>query len=68
MGGSTSMVEPGRALPGREEKMPISAKHYVLGNPMDGVPDGFKVAVFANGCFCERPNHSLHSKPWCFPA
>ena len=51
MGGSESMVTPERALPGRSEKMPVAAKHYVLGNPMEGVPDGFKVAVFANGCF-----------------
>jgi len=31
--------------------MNVPDRHYVLGNKMDEVPDGFKVAVFANGCF-----------------
>jgi len=32
--------------------MMVSPKHFVLGNPMRGPwPDGYKVAVFANGCF-----------------
>ena len=52
MGGSTSMVTPDRALPGRQAKMPVADKHYVLKNSMSDVPAGFKVAVFANGCFC----------------
>ena len=51
MGGSESLITPDRALPGRKEAMPIGSKHYVLGNPMKDVPAGFKVAVFANGCF-----------------
>jgi len=45
------MVSPDRALSGRQNKMRISPKHYVLGNPMEGPwPAGMKVAVFANGC------------------
>merc|ERR1719197_126769 len=45
------MVSPDKALPGRKEPMPLPARHYVLGNKMDEVPEGYKVAVFANGCF-----------------
>lgn len=51
-GGEAAMVSPENALPGRKEKMPnISGlKHYVLGNDLETVPEGHKVAVFANGC------------------
>jgi len=45
------MVDPADALPGREQNMQVAARHYVLGNKMDDVPEGHKVAVFANGCF-----------------
>jgi len=45
------MVEPSDALPGRTQKMPINDRHRVLGTKMDEVPEGHKVAVFANGCF-----------------
>jgi len=46
------MIDPSKALPGRKEKMPVAAKHYVLGTPMEGPwPSNMKVAVFANGCF-----------------
>ena len=45
------MIEPQKALPGRPQKMPFKDKHYVLGNAIQEVPDGFKIAVFANGCF-----------------
>lgn len=52
MGGSESMVSKEDALAGRTTAMRISPTHYVLQNPMKGPwPDGFKVAVFANGCF-----------------
>ena len=52
MGGSETMVEKERALPGRPSEMPVSGKHFVLGTPMKGPwPAGFKVAVFGNGCF-----------------
>lgn len=51
-GGEASMVKPEDALPGRKEKMPniSGSRHYVLGNDLEKVPDGHKVAVFANGC------------------
>jgi peptide-methionine (S)-S-oxide reductase len=43
------------ALPGREEKMPVGNRHYVLGTPIappfsDG-PDGLEKAMFGMGCF-----------------
>jgi len=52
MGGSLTMISPEKALKGRQEKMRIAAKHYVLGNQMEGPwPEGHEVCVFANGCF-----------------
>lgn len=50
-GGDPPLIEPEKALKGRADKMAIPVKHYVLGNKMDEVPEGYKVAVFANGCF-----------------
>ncbi|OLP96074.1 Peptide methionine sulfoxide reductase MsrA [Symbiodinium microadriaticum] len=46
------MVSKERALPGRSEAQVVPAQHFVLNNPMRGPwPAGFKVCVFANGCF-----------------
>jgi peptide-methionine (S)-S-oxide reductase len=46
------MVTPENALKGRSQKMQVAPKHYVLGTPMEGPwPEGYKVAVLANGCF-----------------
>merc|ERR1712151_241947 len=47
------MVSPEKALPGRSQKMPNidGLRHYVLGTKLEGVPEGCKVAIFANGCF-----------------
>lgn len=40
------------ALPGRAEKMPVPAKHYVNGNPLKPpFPEGMETAVFGIGCF-----------------
>ena len=40
------------ALPGRTEKMPVAAKHFVNGAPMTPpFPDGTEVATFGLGCF-----------------
>jgi peptide-methionine (S)-S-oxide reductase len=48
----TSMIEPAAALPGREQAMPLPAKHEVLGTPLAGpFPDGVDTAVFGMGCF-----------------
>ena len=48
----TKMVAPERALPGREQEMPLPERHAVLGTPLRGpFPDGIEQAVFAMGCF-----------------
>jgi peptide-methionine (S)-S-oxide reductase len=48
----TDMVTPQRALPGRDETMPVAARHAVNGNPLTGPwPDGSQQAVFGLGCF-----------------
>jgi len=41
-----------RALPGRSEKMPVPATHYVNGARLEPpFPEGFERAMFALGCF-----------------
>jgi peptide-methionine (S)-S-oxide reductase len=46
------MPTPASALKGRAEKMPVPAKHHVLGSPLEGpFPAGYQKAVFALGCF-----------------
>ncbi len=48
----TRMIDPERALPGREASMRVSERHAVLGNPMTPpFPAGFEQAVFGMGCF-----------------
>ena len=40
------------ALPGRAQRMPVPAKHFVLGHPIEPpFPDGLERAVFGMGCF-----------------
>merc|ERR1719440_411212 len=53
MGGPVNLplVSPENALPGRPTPMQVADRHYVLGNKMKDVPEGYKVAIFANGCF-----------------
>jgi peptide-methionine (S)-S-oxide reductase len=47
-----SMIEPSATLPGREQAMPLPAKHEVLGTPLAGpFRDGIDTAVFGMGCF-----------------
>ena len=46
------MVDPQRALPGRDTPMPVPERHFVLGNPLTPpYPEGFETAVFGLGCF-----------------
>jgi peptide-methionine (S)-S-oxide reductase len=46
------LPRPDEALPGRPDKMPVTARHFVLGTPMEPpFPPGMRVAVFAMGCF-----------------
>jgi peptide-methionine (S)-S-oxide reductase len=48
----TSMVEPGDALPGRDQPIPVPSRHDVLGNPIaPPFPEGLERAVFGMGCF-----------------
>jgi peptide-methionine (S)-S-oxide reductase len=48
----TEMVEPDRALRGRDEEMPVAPAHTVLGTPLKGpFPEGTRTAIFALGCF-----------------
>ena len=48
----TKMVTPEEALPGRAEKMPVPARHEVLGTPLEPpFPEGLERAVFGLGCF-----------------
>ena len=40
------------AIPGRETKMPVPARHDVLGTPLEGpFPEHLQTAVFGLGCF-----------------
>src|SRR5579859_1568555 len=51
-GDKTEMVEPDAALPGRDETMPVPARHDVLGTPIaPPFPDGLETAIVGMGCF-----------------
>ena len=55
------LIDPEKALPGRSTKMPNidGLRHYVLGNKIEEVPEGYKEAVFANGVsLCCRDRNS----------
>jgi peptide-methionine (S)-S-oxide reductase len=46
------MIEPDRALEGRDQPIPVPARHEVLGTPLrPPFPEGIETAVFAMGCF-----------------
>lgn len=40
-----------QALPGRAERMPVAAKHYVTGEPLDDAFEGLEMILVAMGCF-----------------
>ena len=47
-----AMPTPERALPGRDEEMPVPETHFVNGNPLKGpFPEGLEQAMFGMGCF-----------------
>jgi len=47
-----TMPSPSEALPGRSRSMPVPAKHFVNGNPMEPpYPAGMELALFGMGCF-----------------
>ena len=45
------MPTPEEALPGRPQRMPVAAKHFVLGTPMEPPFAGMQMALFGMGCF-----------------
>jgi peptide-methionine (S)-S-oxide reductase len=46
------MPAPDEALPGREARMPVPARHEVLGAPLEPpFPEGAELALFGMGCF-----------------
>jgi peptide-methionine (S)-S-oxide reductase len=48
----STMIGPDDALAGRDEPMPVSGRHVVLGTPtVPPFPEGFAQAVFGLGCF-----------------
>src|SRR3954466_4225126 len=51
-GAKTEMVAPEKALRGRDETMPVSDRHLVLGTPLlPPFPDGFEMITVGIGCF-----------------
>jgi peptide-methionine (S)-S-oxide reductase len=48
----TEMPAPKRALPGREQRMPVPDTHFVLGTPLEPpFPEDTERAIFGMGCF-----------------
>ncbi|MEU5876793.1 peptide-methionine (S)-S-oxide reductase MsrA [Spirillospora sp. NPDC047279] len=48
----TEMIAPEKALPGRDEPIPVPARHEVLGTPLaPPYPEGSEIAEFGLGCF-----------------
>jgi peptide-methionine (S)-S-oxide reductase len=48
----TTMPTPEDALPGRPGRMPVPARHEVLGTPLEPpFPEGLETALFGMGCF-----------------
>jgi peptide-methionine (S)-S-oxide reductase len=48
----TALPTADEALPGRNRRIPVPERHFVLGTPLDApVPDGFEEIVFGLGCF-----------------
>ncbi len=46
------LPKPTEALPGRSERIPVAARHFVLGSPMEPpFPPDMRAATFAMGCF-----------------
>jgi peptide-methionine (S)-S-oxide reductase len=48
----SKLPAPGEALPGRAEKIPVPARHFVNSAPLEGPwPAGMQLATFGMGCF-----------------
>src|SRR5947209_11581090 len=51
-GHKTEMIDPDRALAGREAPITPPARHAVLGTPLKpSFPDGLETAIVGMGCF-----------------
>jgi len=51
-GRMTTFPAPSEALPGRDEKIPVSEKHFVSGNSLQApFPEEMEMALFGLGCF-----------------
>jgi peptide-methionine (S)-S-oxide reductase len=51
-GKKPSLPTPEQALPGRNEKMTVPARHFVNGNPLKPpFPEGMEMVIFGMGCF-----------------
>jgi peptide-methionine (S)-S-oxide reductase len=51
-GAKPRMPSPEDALPGRDDEMPVPARHFVNGNTLKGPwPEGLQTALFGLGCF-----------------
>ncbi len=52
LGHKTQMVDPDRALAGRDTTMPVPERHAVLGTPLTPpFPEGLETAIVGMGCF-----------------
>ena len=51
LGKKLDLPGPGEALPGRAERMPIPARHFVTGEPLDAPFEGMQRILVAMGCF-----------------
>jgi len=51
-GKKLAIPSPTEALPGRDQAMPVPARHYVNSNPLKPpYPEGMELAMFGMGCF-----------------
>ncbi len=52
LGPPPTLVTPDEALPGRDERMAVPARHEVLGTPLEApFPEGLERAIVGMGCF-----------------
>ena len=60
------MVDPSRALPGRETPMPVRNAHHVHGRPIAGEFTGLQSVQFGMGCFWGAERF-FWKMPGCIP-